>query len=53
MTTFTTEDRESQENWYKKQYQQLLEENQMLQEECKALRKQLISAVNELMEIKR
>jgi cell division septum initiation protein DivIVA len=53
MTTFTTEDRESQENWYKKQYQQLLEENKMLQDEINALRKQLISACNELMEIKR
>lgn len=53
MTTFTTEDRENEQNWYQAQYYQLLEENKKLQEECTALRKQLISACNELMNIKR
>jgi hypothetical protein len=62
MTTFTTDDRIIAEkdgsftincDWYQKQYHQLLEEHKMLEEECKALRKQLISACNELMEIKR
>lgn len=39
--------------WYQKQYHRLLEENAKLEQECAALRKQLISACNELMEIKR
>ena len=41
MTTFTTEDREAGEDWYKTQYYRLLEENKMLEAECKALREQL------------
>lgn len=53
MTTFTTEDRLSQENWYQAQYQRLMEENAKLEEECAALRKQLMTACNEIMEIKR
>jgi hypothetical protein len=62
MTTFTTEDRIIVEkdgsltfncDWYQKQYYQLLEQHKKLEEECNALRKQLMVACNELMEIKR
>jgi len=41
MTTFTTEDREQEQNWYQAQYYRLLEENKMLEAECAALREQL------------
>jgi hypothetical protein len=41
MTTFTTEDRESEQNWYQSQYYLMLDEYKKLEEECKALREQL------------